>query len=512
MGKTPPLAVGIDLGTTYSVLACLDRSGQPKTIPNAEGEILTPSVIHFTANGVVVGQRASEAMPVDMANIAESPKRELGQRLYPRPLGGRRYPPEVLEAFVLAKMRSDATRHIGPVQHAVITVPAYFDEVRRKATIDAGYMAGIDVWDIVNEPTAAAIAFGFREGFLRKDGTAGDSEHIVIYDLGGGTFDVTVMHIHGRQFDVLATDGDMRLGGRDWDQRLVDYVAEEFIRTYGIDPREDPNAYGLLLRECEAAKRRLSKDEETYIGFEFEGCPNRTHVTRALFEQLTADLLERTGFTAQQAVEAAGLTWKQIDRILLIGGATRMPAVPRLLQRISGRPTDQTVSPEEAVAQGAALHAGLLQARHRGSIPPFEVRNVNSHSLAVVGMDPQAREKRTAVLIPRNTPLPASARRLFRTSKANQRSIKVEIVEGESPYPDDCTFVGKCTVTHLPPFLPPKTLIEVSFDYAENGTLSVRVRVAGTNVRLEHQLVRPNSLTPEQLDRWREFIAESIVT
>ncbi|GIW94150.1 MAG: molecular chaperone DnaK [Pirellulaceae bacterium] len=510
MARNSCPAVGIDLGTTYSVIARLDASGRPQTIPNAEGDILTPSVVQFTEGGVVVGKAALEAMPRDMANVAESPKRELGQRVYPKPLGGRRYPPEVLEAFVLAKLRADAAPHIGPVEHAVITVPAYFDEVRRKATIDAGYMAGIDVWDIVNEPTAAAIAFGFREGFLRPDGTAVETQHIVIYDLGGGTFDVTVMRIKGRQFEVLATDGDMRLGGRDWDQRLVDYVAEEFIRTYGVDPREDPNTFGLLLRECEAAKRRLSQQEETHIVFEYEGCPNRTHVTRRLLEDLTSDLLERTAFTAQQAVEAAGLTWQAIDRVLLIGGATRMPAVPRMLQKLCGRPPDQTVSPEEAVAQGAALHAGLLQARHAGRVPPFEVRNVNAHSLAVVGLEPKTRQRRTAVLIPRNTPLPASARRLFRTSKANQRSIRVEIVEGESPSPADCILVGKCTVPNLPPNLPAQTPIDVAFDYAENGTLSVRVQVAGTNVHLEHQLVRPNSLTPEQLDQWRQFIAESL--
>lgn len=502
--------VGIDLGTTYSVIACLDDSGRPATLLNREGDILTPSVVHFSPTAVTVGRAAEEAMMTDMANVAECPKRELGRRVFPKMIHGRYYPPEVLEAFILYKLRTDASRYIGPIERAVITVPAYFDEVRRKATMDAGYMAGLEVWDIVNEPAAAAIAFGFREGFLRPDGSALDPQKIVVYDLGGGTFDVTVVEISGHQFHMLATDGDMRLGGRDWDQRLVDYVAEEFVRTYGIDPRENPNAYGRLLRECEAAKRRLSQQPSTSITFEYDNCPNRTNITRKLFEELTADLLERTAFTTRQAVEAAGLTWKEIDRVLLIGGSTRMPMVWRMLESLTGKPPDRSVSPEEAVAQGAALHAGLLAARHHGQPPPFSVRTVNSHSLAVVGTDPQTRSPRTAVLIPRNTPLPASAHRIFCTQKANQRSIKVEIVEGESPDPQECSRVGKCTVRDLPVNLPAKTPIDVKFEYAENGRLSVTVRVAKTDVVLQHELARPNSLTPEQLEGWRQYISGAV--
>jgi molecular chaperone DnaK len=502
--SVPP--VGIDLGTTYSALACLDEAGRPRTVPNREGELLTPSVIQFTDKNVVVGRAAMEAMVWDMANIAECAKRELGQRVYPKTIRGRAYPPEVLEALILYKLRTDASRHIGPIERAVITVPAYFDEVRRKATMDAGYMAGLEVWDIVNEPTAAALAFGFKEGFLQPDGTSLQPQRVVIYDLGGGTFDVTVMEIRGRDFRTLATDGDMRLGGRDWDQRLVDYVAEEFIRTYGVDPREDANACGLLLRECEAAKRALSQELVTTVSFEYQNCPNRTRITRKLLEELTADLLERTAFTTRQALEAAGLTWKDIDRVLLIGGATRMPAVRRMLEQLSGKPPDRSVSPEEAVAQGAALHAGLLQARHLGQPPPFTFRNVNAHSLGVAGVDPATRQKQTAVLIPRNTPLPASARRIFRTQKANQRSIKVEIVEGESILADECTRVGKCTVRDLPLNLPAKTPIEVQFRYAENGRLSVTVRVTKTDIVLQHELMRPNSLTQEQLEGWRNYI------
>ncbi|MBM4001135.1 MAG: Hsp70 family protein [Planctomycetes bacterium] len=514
MRKQGAPAVGIDLGTTYSVAAALDASGRPRTLTNAEGDILTPSVVRFDGYDVAVGRPALDAMLTDMPNVAECPKRELGQRVFPKMIGGRQYPPEALEAWVLNKIRLDAARHVGDIEKVVITVPAYFDEVRRKATMDAGYMAGFDVMDIINEPTAAAVAFGFHEGFLRGDGAAhgstspSSSQNVLVYDLGGGTFDVTVMEIRGHDFLTLATDGDMRLGGRDWDQRLVDYVAEEFIRTYGVDPREDPHAFGRLLRACELAKRRLSSEPSATIVFEYEGCPNRTEVTRALFEELTVDLLERTLLTTRQTLEAAGIAWRDVDRILMVGGSTHMPAVPRMLEHLSGRAPDRSVSPEEAVAQGAALHAGLLLSLHAGAAPPFSIRNVNSHSLGVVAQDAKTHEERNAILIPRNTPIPADARRVFRTRHANQASIRIEIIEGESSSPADCSFVGKCSVRPLPPNLPAKTPIEVRFHYEENGRLNVRVGLPGEPTLLHHELTRENSLSQEHLDRWRHYISQ----
>src|SRR5688572_23341699 len=254
--STPP--VGIDLGTTYSAVAYLDDLGRPQTLANAEGDKITPSVVFLEGSNVVVGKEALKAIATDAESIAECAKRDLGHRMYHKVLGGRQYPPEALQAFVLNKLRVDAKRQIGDFAKVVVTVPAYFDEVRRKATQDAGYMAGFEVMDIINEPTAAAVAFGFQQGFLKQGSDGGGGKRVLVYDLGGGTFDVTVMEIGGREFVTLATDGDVQLGGRDWDQRLVDFVAEEFIRKFGLDPREDPNTAGRLWRECEDAKRTLS--------------------------------------------------------------------------------------------------------------------------------------------------------------------------------------------------------------------------------------------------------------
>jgi molecular chaperone DnaK len=505
--KTPP-AVGIDLGTTFSVISRLDDLGRPQTLINAEGDKITPSVVFFEGDAnVVVGKEAAKALATDADQVAECAKRDLGQRFFHRPLGGRRYPPEALQAWVLNKMRIDAEKQIGPITKAVVTVPAYFDEVRRKATMDAGYIAGLEVMDIINEPTAAAVAFGFQQGYMNPANKDQERKKILVYDLGGGTFDVTVMEIGGRDFNALATDGDVMLGGKDWDQRLVDFVAEEFIRKHGVDPREEPNSHGRLWRECEDAKRTLSARTKVNIACDYKGSAVRVEVSRQQFHDMTKDLLDRTSFTTRQTLQAAGLEWTDIDRVLLCGGSSRMPAVVEMLRQLSGKEPDCSVSPDEAVAHGAALHAGLLLAFHAGKSPSFSVRNVNSHSLGVVAMDAKTRRPRNAILIPRNTPLPVVARRVFKTQKASQKSILVQIVEGESLSPDDCSQLGKCSVRDLPPDLPAQTAIEVRFRYEENGRLAVTVNVEGTKKELKHDITRENSLTEDQLDSWRKYIS-----
>ena len=500
-------AVGIDLGTTFSAVAHLDDLGRPVTLINAEGDKITPSVVLFEGTNVVVGKEAVKAIATDAESIAECAKRDLGHRMFHKVLGGRQYPPEALQAFILNKLRNDSKRQIGDFSKVVITVPAYFDEVRRKATQDAGYIAGFEVLDIINEPTAAAVAFGFQQGFLKQEQDTGERSRVLVYDLGGGTFDVTVMEIGGRDFVTLATDGDVQLGGRDWDQRLVDYVAEEFIRKFGVDPREDPNCAGRLWRDCEDAKRTLSARTKANIACDYKGNAVRVEVSRDQFHAMTQDLLDRTSFTTRQTLQAAGLTWSQVDRVLMVGGSTRMPAVFDMLKNLSGKEPDCSVSPDEAVAHGAALHAGILIDRYDGKSPSFRIKNVNSHSLGVVAMDTKTKRPRNAILIPRNTPLPVAAKRVFKTQKQGQRSILVQIVEGESASPDDCSQIGKCSVRDLPHNLPAQTPIEVRFRYHENGRLAIQVNVQGTDKELHHEISRENSLTQDQLDSWRTYIS-----
>lgn len=500
-------AVGIDLGTTYSAVAVLDDLGRPTTLLNSEGDKLTPSAVLFEGTQTVVGKEAIKALATDADNVAQFAKRELGSRVFHKMLGNRQYPPEAILAMVLNKLRLDATRQIGPFEKAVITVPAYFDEVRRKATQDAGYMAGLDVIDIINEPTAAAVAFGFSHGLMRSDGSVAQRQRVLVYDLGGGTFDVTVMELDGKDFVALATDGDVHLGGHDWDYRLIDSVAEEFIRRYGMDPREEPTTAGRLWRDCEDAKRTLSARSKALVSCDYRGQALRLEITREWFQDITRDLVDRTAFTTRQTLQAAGLDWPDIDRVLLIGGSTRMPGIHELIKSLSGKEPDCSVSADEAVCHGAALRAGLILAQRRGEEAKFRIKNVNSHSLGVVGYDSRTKRARNAILIPRNTSLPVTAKRVFKTQKAAQRSILVQIVEGESATPEDCSQIGKCSVRDLPANLPSQTPIEVRFHYEENGRLRVMVQVVGTDANLHYEITRENSLTNEQLDMWRQYIS-----
>ncbi len=505
--QKPPPAVGIDLGTTNSVVAWLDDLGRPQTLVNAEGDKMTPSAVLFDDDQAVVGKEALKGMATEADQVAICAKREFGQRAYSRLLGGRAYPPEVLQAFVLNKLRVDAGRQIGPFHQAVVTVPAYFDEVRRQATMDAGYMAGLEVLDIINEPTAAAVAFGFQQSLMPGDRAAG-MQRILVYDLGGGTFDVTVLEFEGTEYTALATDGDVRLGGYDWDQRLVELVAEQYEQQFGIDLRADPVARGRIWRECEDAKRTLAARPRASIACNHQGQALRVEVTREQFEARTADLLERTKFTVSETLAASGLDWSQIDSLLLVGGATRMPAVRKMLGEISGMEPNTSASPDEAVAHGAAIHAGMLLARAAGRPARLSIHNINSHSLGVVGTDSATRQERVAVLIPRNTRLPVSTNRIFKTKSSNQRSILVRVVEGESASAADCVPLGDCVVQDLPPQLPAHTPVEVCFSYEPNGRLDVEVHVHGTERREKLALTRENSLSPEQRDAWRLFVSK----
>ena len=507
MSSRPIPAVGIDLGTTYSVVARLDETGRPTTLANAEGEKITPSLVLFDEDNVVVGTEALKAMATEANHVAQCAKRDMGMRVFHQSIEGNNYPPEVIEAWILNKLRIDAATQIGPFEKVVITVPAYFDEVRRKATQDAGYMAGFDVLDIINEPTAAAVAFGFQQGLLDREASRERTERILVYDLGGGTFDVTVMEIRGSDFVALATDGDVQLGGYDWDRRLVDLVADAFMEEHSLDPREDARAAGKLWRQCEDTKRTLSTRPKAAVACDYRGYGSHVEIRREGFEEKTRDLLDRTRFTTTQTLKAAGLEWNEIDRILLAGGSTRMPMVRRMLREISGKEPDTRVAADEAVAHGAALRAGQILAQSRGKPAAFGIKNVNSHSLGVVGTDPQTKRKRTGILIPRNTPIPVTAKRTFKTQKENQRSILVEVVEGESPSPEDCTPIGRCTVSRLPPNLPRQSSIDVIFRYRPDGRLTVRITVPDAREKVDTEFTRANSLSKEHLDGWRQFVS-----
>ena len=319
--------VGIDLGTTFSAVAYVDESGRTAIVRNAEGDLLTPSVVLFDDDEVVVGKEARTATTVHPDLVAEWVKRDMGLPYYTRPIRGHKFPPEVIQGCILRKLKTDAVRTLGELDRVVITVPAYFDEPRRKATADAGEMAGLKVLDIVNEPTAAALAFGETLGYLTPDAAPKEEMTVLVYDLGGGTFDVTLLRLAPGNIQTFATDGDVQLGGHDWDMRLVDHVADRFKRLHKRDPRQDPVGMNRLLDAAIEAKHALSARGRTTIRVEWAGQVIEVPVTREQFEEMTADLLERTSYTTRQLLAAAGREWKDVTRLLLVGGSTRMPMV-----------------------------------------------------------------------------------------------------------------------------------------------------------------------------------------
>ena len=503
--------IGIDLGTSNSAMAWVDEAGRSAMISNAEGEFITPSVVFFSESEVVVGKNARTAITSHPEMVAQWVKRDMGAPYYSHPIRGSYLPPEVIQACILRKLKADLVRSLGPDMQAVITVPAYFDEMRRKATADAGEMAGLRVLDIVNEPTAAALAFGEALGYLSHDGQPRQQLNVLVYDLGGGTFDVTLLRLAAGKVQTLATDGDVQLGGHDWDQQLVDHAAGCFLKAHQLDPRQDPATLNRLYLDAMEAKHTLSARSRAVVQINYQGRFAEIAVTREQFEEMTANLLERTSYTSRQLLGVAGLEWKDVQRVLLVGGSTRMPMVPRMLQALSGIQPDRTVNPDEAVARGAALYAGHLLARRAGggSRSTFEVTNVNAHSLGVEGIDADTLRKKNVVLIPRNTPLPARYTERFATKSEGQRSIAIKVLEGESLQPGDCIAIGRTVVRELPSGLPKGWPVEVTFEYGANGRLAVEALVPGTHHQARLELVRETGLSNEGLTRWRQPVSEA---
>lgn len=502
--KHPP--VGIDLGTTYSVVAYIDAAGRPVTILNSQGYLLTPSAVFCDQDAVVVGREATRAAVIDPDAYAECFKRDMGSPVYHRKVRGVDVPPEVLSAFVLERLKRDAEQRLGPLRQVVITVPAFFDETRRRATQEAGRLAGWEVLDIINEPTAAAISFGYRSGFFCPGAVevATRPMRVLVYDLGGGTFDVTILELGPDEFRALATDGDVQLGGKDWDERLVDHVAERFAAEHGSDPRSDAQDAAHLWQDAQDTKHALSERNRATLMINHAGIRMKTEITRERFEQLTRDLLERTETTTSLVVKAAGLVWSQIDRVLLVGGAVRMPMVPKMLHRVTGREPDSSESPDESVAHGAAMYAAtLLQQSGDTTVARCRLRNINSHSLGVVGFDPRTRQPTNEIIIQRNTPIPCKVSRIFPTTKAGQRSVKISIVEGESHRPEECIWLGDCVVRDLPHGLPKGVYVHVEYSYAANGRIAVSARVPATRQSARVEIVHNQQRHLEDLKTWR---------
>jgi molecular chaperone DnaK len=500
--------VGIDLGTTYSAIATLDDRGRAETLPNHDGDMLTPSAVLIGDGEVVVGQAALDVGLDQPDRVATLMKRRMGHPGYGRPVAGRDFRPETLSAVILRKLVQDAELRIGPVEKAVITVPAYFDDTRRKATKDAGRIAGIDVLDILDEPSAAALAYSFQPP-PGVTGPAPGERTVLVYDLGGGTFDVTLVRLSKNRFQTLAVEGDVRLGGKDWDDRVVDHVAKQFLQKYGSDPRTDPVALAALQSAAERAKRTLSKLQQTTLTCNHAGKVLSLPLTRAEFETITRDLLTRTRLTVQQVLKQAGVGWEAVDRVLLVGGSTHMPMTGQMLRDLSGRPPDDALAVSEVVARGAALHAGIRAARDAETAGLLADRarellgdvveiNVNSHSLGV-----EVRNLEDAlvndILIPKNTQLPSAASRVYRTVAENQQKVRVKVLQGEAHQADACIAIGECWIDELPANLPKASPIQVRCGCGSDGLVEVMALEMTSGKMARAQIHRTSGLSDAEV-------------
>jgi molecular chaperone DnaK len=499
--------VGIDLGTTYSAIARLNDEGEPEIIPNADNRSITPSVVLLGEGGhVMVGPSPERVAIEDPRNVVEAIKRQMGNKDYFVVYQGKKLTPEFISALILKKLRQDAEKRIGPIANAVITVPYYFNDVRRKATQDAGRVAGLNVVDIINEPTAATLAYAWQKGELGRTDIPDFEKTILVYDLGGGTFDVTVVRYTPTSFRVLATDGDVMLGGLDWSQRLVDHLAEQFKRKFGDDPRESPESMRSFFQECEDAKRALSTRNQTPVTVYHKGKTLTVSLTRSDFERMTSDLMQRTRDTTELVLHQAGVDPKILSEVVLIGGSTYMPVVEKTLREVCGKAPSRELLPEAAVAQGAAIHAAILEAKHAGSgsrlaavvrkrLESIKATDVNSHSLGVKLTDPQEKTRKiNHIMIPRNTPIPFEKTQRFVTTSDNQQRIHVYILEGEAPDPAACTAIGDFQIVDLPPNLPKGSPVEVTYRYDANGRIHASARELTTNRAAGTQIVRDSGL------------------
>ena len=481
--------IGIDLGTTNSAVAVLEGN-ESKIIPNPEGNRTTPSVVAFKNGEIQVGEVAKRQAVTNL-NTISSIKRHMGDASYKVEIEGKQYTPQEISAMILQYLKGYAEEYLGEkVEKAVITVPAYFNDAQRQATKDAGRIAGLEVERIVNEPTAAALAYGLDK--------VDHEEKILVFDLGGGTFDVSILELGDGVFDVLSTSGDNHLGGDDFDNKIIEFLVAEFKRDNGIDLSQDKMAMQRLKDAAEKAKKDLSGVTSTQISLPFitagEAGPLHLEVTltRAKFDQLTLDLVERTKEPVRRALSDAGLSASEIDQVILVGGSTRIPAVVEAVRKETGKEPNKSVNPDEVVAMGAAIQGGVIS----GDVKDIVLLDVTPLSLGIETMGGVFTK-----LIDRNTTIPTSKSQVFSTAADNQPAVDVHVLQGERPMAADNKTLGRFQLTDIPAAPRGVPQIEVTFDIDKNGIVNVRAKDLGTGKEQTITIKSSSGLSDEEIER-----------